>query len=143
MEYHISLLIRKRKSGAFSLRSFRCADKPGSVEGGHLSGMTVASHLERFSQSCRAVFLLIEHTAARPSTTLHAGRNFAVAPRHTKSVSGYAPLSRSAQTPLEVRRLCSHPSNYSGGRYPLPFCSFRSACPDFPPSRRNVGTATA
>ncbi len=40
--------------------------KPDSVEDSHLSGMNVAIHLKRFS------------TIAR-DTTLHAGRNFAVA----------------------------------------------------------------
>ena len=55
-----------------------CIDKPDSGGGSHVSGMNVAIHLKRLSQSCRAKFLKL--SAARPSTVLHAGRIFAVAP---------------------------------------------------------------
>jgi len=55
MEYHIDLLIRERKSGAFSLRSFRCIDKPDSVESSHVSGMNVAIHLKRLFRQLQLV----------------------------------------------------------------------------------------
>lgn len=61
------------------------------------------------------------------STTLHAGRIFAVAPSvfpHKLTLAGVL-ASR-------LGRLCSHPSDCPCGRYPLPF-ELNHACPDFPP----------
>src|SRR3989344_5736200 len=50
-------------------------------------------------------------------TALHAGRIFAVAP-------SVFPQRLALAGPLASRlgRLCSHPWDYPGGRYPLPFC---------------------
>lgn len=59
-------------------------------------------------------------------TTLHAGRNFAVAPDTFPYQLILADLLAS-----RLGRLCSHPSDYPGGRYPLPF-ELNHACPDFP-----------
>src|SRR3989338_5101614 len=59
-------------------------------------------------------------------TTLHAGRNFAVAP----DMSPYRLILTDLLASL-LGRLCSHPWDYPGGRYPLPF-ELNHACPDFP-----------
>ncbi len=79
--------------------------------------MIVADHLERFSTQ---FFTLGD-------TTLHAGRNFAVAP----DMSPYR-LTVAGLLASLLGRLCSHPLDYPGGRYPLPF-ELNHACPDFPP----------
>jgi|GEM_PF-5450380 len=91
-----------------------------SADGGsHVSGMTVTNHLKRFSVSAS------RRTTTRPCTQVGT---LAVAPHMfpCELILADALASR-------LERLCSHPLDYPGGRYPLPF-ELNHACPDFPPS---------
>ena len=79
---------------------------PEADRDSHLSGIIVANHLKRLF-------------ANYGDTALHASRNFAVAPRVFPRE-----LILADSVPSRVRRLCSHPWDYPGGRYPLPFSDF-------------------
>ncbi len=119
---------RKRKSGAFSLRSFRCVDKPDSVPfayanmGNHLSSSSITLGVKRHSY-CHAW-----SQQARPCTQV------GILPLH--------PSTSLRASPLLIRRfiLCRMPLPLGlgvsvripkltlDGRYPLPCYTIPKNC---------------
>src|SRR3989338_1815313 len=124
-----NLLIRKRKSEAFSLRSFRCICKPDSVEDSHLSGMIVTNHLKRFFEPYRWYDLI------RPCTQvgflpLHLEPLTAQArPASHKATQGGFLLS---QKTVSVRIPRITPTGVTRYRSADFVKNKISACPDFP-----------
>ena len=112
-----NLFARKQKSEAFLLRSLRCVCKPDSVIKEAFTSSNVRSCI--WDECCHSpqaalptVISIENHGWTRPCTQVGT---FAVS---SASFDATIPFGTLAS---RHRRFCSHPLDYPGGRYPLPY----------------------